>query len=133
MIVDSSAILAVLLNEPLGERCLQIMIDSPLKRISAANLLKTATIVDRLPDRKHAAAFDAMIADLEFIIEPVTAEQARVGREARRRYGRGSGHRAHLNFGDCFAYALAKAFDEPLLFIGNDFVHTDLRPALASA
>lgn len=100
--------------------------------MSAANLLEAAIVVDRLPERRYAAVFDGMIADLDIIIEPVTAQQARIGREARRRYGRGSRHRAHLNFGDCFAYALAKVYNEPLLFVGNDFIHTDLQPALSN-
>lgn len=130
MIVDSSAILAILLNEPLGNECLIALVDTPVKRMSAANLLEAAIVVDRLPEKKYAAVFDGMIADLGISIEPVTAAQAHIGREARRRYGRGSEHRAHLNFGDCFAYALAKLYDEPLLFVGNDFIHTDLEPAL---
>ena len=131
MIVDSSAILAILLGEPQGEACLQALIAAPIKRMSAANLLEAAIVVDRLPEQRYAAVFDGMVADLEIIIEPVTAQQARIGREARRRYRRGSRHRAHLNFGDCFAYALAKTHDEPLLFVGDDFVHTDLRSALS--
>ena len=64
------------------------------------------------------------------IIEPVTEAQARIAREAYRDYGRGSGHPARLNFGDCFAYALARATGEPLLFKGSDFIHTDIEPAL---
>ena len=63
------------------------------------------------------------------MIEPVTEAQARIAREAYRDFGRGSGHPARLNFGDCFAYALAKAMNEPLLFKGDDFTHTDLTPA----
>lgn len=133
MIVDSSAILAILLQEPQGDDCFRALLDAPVKRMSAANLLETAIVVDRLPERRYAGVFDGMIADLEIIIEPVTAEQAEIGREARQRYGRGSRHRAHLNFGDCFAYALAKVYDEPLLFVGNDFVHTDLQPVLSPA
>ena len=61
---------------------------------------------------------------------PVSLQQVLIAREAYRRYGKGSGHPARLNFGDCFAYALAKDFDEPLLYIGNDFVHTDVQSAL---
>lgn len=133
MIVDSSAILAILLKEPHGDACLQALIVAPVKRMSAANLLEAAIVVDRLPERRYAAVFDGLIADLNIIIEPVTAQQAQIGREARQRYGRGSRHRAHLNFGDCFAYALARVYDESLLFVGNDFIHTDLTPALSSA
>lgn len=103
-----------------------------LRHLSSACRRPTA-VVDRLPEKRYAAVFDGMISELEIIIEPVTAQQARIGREARKRYGRGSRHRAHLNFGDCFAYALTKVYDEPLLFVGNDFIHTDVRPALRPA
>jgi len=73
---------------------------------------------------------DEIIQKFNIQIEPVTAEQARIAREAYRGYGKGSGHPASLNFGDCFAYALARDKREPLLFKGDDFVHTDLRPAV---
>jgi ribonuclease VapC len=73
---------------------------------------------------------DYLIADMGIVIEPVTEQQARIAREAYRDFGRGSGHRAKLNFGDCFAYALAKALNEPLLYKGTDFSHTDVMPAL---
>jgi len=66
---------------------------------------------------------------MEMVIEPVTVEQARIARQAYRDFGRGSGHRANLNFGDCFAYALARVKREPLLFKGDDFTHTDVRRA----
>ena len=67
---------------------------------------------------------------LNIIVEPLTAHQATIAREAYGRFGKGIGHPARLNFGDCFAYALAKALDEPLLFIGQDFIHTDVRRVL---
>lgn len=124
---------AILRQEPAGETCLRTLLGAPVARISAASYLETATVLAHVPVRQLAAELDELIADANIIIEPFTAQQAQLAREAHRRFGRGSGHRAHLNFGDCFAYALAKALDEPLLFIGNDFVHTDLRPALASA
>ncbi len=87
-------------------------------------------MVDRLPNPRASVRFNDLIDDLGIIIEPVSAYQARVAREAHGRYGKGIGHPARLNFGDCFAYALAKEFDEPLLFIGQDFVHTDIRSVL---
>ncbi len=68
----------------------------------------------------------------EILIEPVTEAQVRIARLAYRRYGKGSGHPARLNFGDCFAYALARDRNEPLLFVGNDFVHTDIKSALTA-
>ena len=98
--------------------------------MSAASFLEAAIVVDRLPDPHDSAAFDELISDLGITIEPVTAHQAVIAREAHRRFGRGSQHRAKLNFGDCFAYALARDSDEPLLFIGQDFGHTDIKPVL---
>lgn len=95
--------------------------------MSAATFLEAAIVVDRLPNPRASIRFNELISELGIVIEPVTADQARTAREAYRQFGKGSGHPARLNFGDCFAYALAKDFDEPLLFIGQDFVHTDIR------
>jgi ribonuclease VapC len=74
--------------------------------------------------------FDDFFKEAQFIVEPVTVEQARIAREAYRDFGKGSGHPAKLNFGDCFAYALARATGEPILFKGDDFRHTDLAPTI---
>jgi ribonuclease VapC len=71
-----------------------------------------------------------LIARLRVAVEPVTLSQVVIARDAHRRFGRGSGHPAKLNFGDCFAYALATELDEPLLFVGQDFIHTDVRRVL---
>ena len=99
--------------------------------MSAANMLETSIVLSRVNDDVFSALFDELLEVMNVTIEPVTLEQAQIAREAHQRYGRGSRHRAHLNFGDCFAYALAKTHDEPLLFVGDDFVHTDLRSALS--
>lgn len=130
MIVDSSALVTVVLEEPGFTTYLDILLNSPTNRMSAANFLEAAIVVDRLPNPRASVRFNDLIDDLGIIIEPVSAYQARVAREAHGRYGKGIGHPARLNFGDCFAYALAKEFDEPLLFIGQDFVHTDIRSVL---
>jgi ribonuclease VapC len=98
--------------------------------MSAATFLEAAIVVDRLPNPRASVRFDELVSNLGIIVEPVTAHQATVTREAHRRFGRGSGHPAKLNFGDCFAYALATEFDEPLLFVGQDFIHTDVRRVL---
>lgn len=100
------------------------------RRSSAANFLETATVLDRAPDSVARRDFDALLEVSEVIIEPVTVVQAHIARAAFRDFGRGSGHPAHLNFGDCFAYALAKDRREPLLFKGNGFLHTDVEPAV---
>lgn len=102
-------------------------------RLSAASYLEVTIVVDgtRNPvlSRNLDVLLDALLEEADLTIEPVTANQARIARMAYREFGRGSGHPARLNFGDCFAYALAKETGEPLLFVGNDFAQTDLRPA----
>lgn len=129
MIVDASALLAVLLDEPERERFEAAIAHDPLPRISAASYLETGIVVDSRQDPMSSRHLDAFLDRAEIVIEPVTAEQATIARQAYRDFGRGSGHPAGLNFGDCFTYALAKAFDEDVLYRGNDFSHTDLRAA----
>jgi len=130
VIVDSSALVAILLNEEDGV-ALSLVLDSPqVVRMSAASYLETSIVIDKYRDVALSAILDDMILDSEIVIEPVTPEQARVARQAYRDYGKGSGHPAQLNFGDCFSYALARDKREPILFKGDDFIHTDLRSAL---
>ena len=133
MIVDMSAIIAIIRSEvdgPLYEAALEA---SPVNRISAATYLEVSIVIDRARDPLVSRRLDEILAEGECIIEPVTESQARIAREAYRDFGKGSGHPAGLNFGDCFAYALARELDEPLLFKGDDFRHTDIphvgRPA----
>ncbi len=130
MIVDSSALVAMLLNEEDGAFLCRAMDDPEIVRMSAASYLETSIVIDKYRDAVLTARLDDMILDSEIVIEPVTVEQARIAREAYRNYGKGSGHRANLNFGDCFSYALARVKREPILFKGDDFGHTDLRSAL---
>jgi len=127
VIVDASALITVVLEESGFETYLETLLRSPVNRMSAATFLEAAIVVDRLPNPRASVRFDELISDLGIIVEPVTAHQATTAREAHRRFGRGSGHPAKLNFGDCFAYALAKDLEEPLLFVGQDFIHTDVR------
>ncbi len=133
MIVDTSALVAIVKLEfdgPLYEAALE---GSPVNRISAATYVEVSIVMDRARDPLVSRRLDEILAEGAFIIEPVTASQARIAREAYRDFGKGSGHRASLNFGDCFAYALARELGEPLLFKGDDFRHTDIpyvgRPA----
>lgn len=100
--------------------------------MSAGTYLETAIVVDRLSDPLLSRQFDEMIARTGTEIVPVTVQQAELARRAYRDFGKGSGHPARLNFGDCFSYALAADTREPLLFKGDDFVHTDLTPAVGS-
>jgi ribonuclease VapC len=130
VIVDASALVTVALKEPGFEPYLEMVLRSRANRVSAATFLEAAIVVDRFPNPRASVRFDELISDLEISIEPMTAHQATIAREAYRRFGKGSGHPARLNFGDCFAYALAKDLDQPLLFIGQDFVHTDVRRVL---
>jgi ribonuclease VapC len=99
-------------------------------RISAGSYVEAAIVLNRRRDPALDGKFEAMMNDVGFVVEPVTPEQARIARQAYRDYGRGSGHPAQLNFGDCFSYALARDKREPILFKGDDFIHTDLRSAL---
>ena len=130
MIVDASALITIVLEEPGFEIHLNTLLRSPANRPSAATFLESAIVVDRLPNPRASIRFNELITELDITIEPVTVDQARIAREAHSRFARGTGHPAKLNFGDCFAYALAKELDEPLLFVGNDFSHTDIWPAL---
>jgi ribonuclease VapC len=129
MIVDSSALVAVLKKEPDWLALLKTIESAGSVRLSAASYLETAIVLDKERDPVLSAGLEDLIAEAEIVIEPVTPEQARIARAAYRDYGKGSGHRANLNFGDCFSYALARVQREPILFKGDDFIHTDLRPA----
>jgi ribonuclease VapC len=133
MILDSSAVVAILKNEPDRPILAQAMEENPVRRISAASYLEACIVIDSSKDPVLSREIDEFFHESEVIIEPVTADQARIAREAYRDFGRGSGHPAKLNFGDCFAYALAKSKREPLLCKGDDFVHTDVKLAVASS
>ena len=129
MIIDTSALIAILRDEAEAPACAQAIENSALRRVSAANFVEAALIIDASRDPIASRRFDDLIDEAQITIEPVTEPQARIAREAYRDFGRGSGHPAKLNFGDCFAYALAKAKGEPLLFKGDDFAHTDIKLA----
>jgi ribonuclease VapC len=129
MIVDTSALIAILRDEPEARACASAIESSAIRRVSAANFVETALIIDASRDPVASRRFDDLIREAQIIVEPVTEAQARIAREAYRDFGKGSGHPAKLNFGDCFAYALAKVTAEPLLFKGDDFARTDIEPA----
>jgi ribonuclease VapC len=131
VIVDWSALVTIILEEPGFSSYLDKLLASPKTRMSAATFLEAAIVIDRQPNPRAAAKLDEIIEQLDITIEPVTVHQARIARDAYQRFSKGRGHPARLNFGDCFAYALSKAFDEPLLFVGQDFIHTDVRRALS--
>ncbi len=128
MIVDSSALVAILYEEPEGPEFQARIAESARPMMSAANYLEASIVADRSNDPRRGAALDSLIEVLGIELVPVTVEQARIAREAFRNYGRGA-HPAGLNFGDCFAYALARATGDRLLFKGQDFSQTDITPA----
>jgi len=129
MVIDSSALLAILLDEPEGAAFLRLVKSAPERRISAASFLETGMVLRRDPSGERQALFEELIAALRLSIVPVTEQQARTALAAFAVYGKGHGHPAGLNFGDCLAYALAKVSGEPLLFKGNDFAFTDIQTA----
>ena len=131
MIVDTSALIAILRSEGDAASYAEAIASAAVRRISAANYVETAAVIDAGRDPIASRKFDDLLREARFVVEPVTETQARIAREAYRDFGRASGHPAHLNFGDCFAYALARAMNEPLLFKGDDFTHTDVASALA--
>jgi ribonuclease VapC len=129
VILDTSAIVAILRNEPDAERYALVIESARIRRVSAVNYVEAAAVIDRSRDPIASRKFDEFFREAGIVIEPVDASQAQIAREAYRDFGKGSGHPAQLNFGDCFAYALAKVKGEPLLFKGQDFAQTDLTPA----
>lgn len=129
MIVDSSAIVAIAYDEPECARLVSAMDREPGSLMSAASYVETGIVLDNARIPEFSSRLDRLLEAHGVQVVDVTFAQALIARRAYRNFGRGSGHRAHLNFGDCFAYALAIDLDEPLLFKGNDFGHTDVRRA----
>jgi ribonuclease VapC len=129
VIVHSSALLAVILDQEDEPRYSAALVDAPVLRMSAANWVESAIIVDSYRNPTAAIRFADLLEVLRLKVESVTVEDAQRARAAYSDYGR-SHHPARLNYGDCFAYALAKRYGEPLLFKGSDFGQTDIEPAL---
>lgn len=131
MIVDSSAIIAVLRQEEDADRYIEALATADRPRLSAATYVEAAVVVDGSRDPVLSRRFDELLMTVDAAVEPVTRDQAELARQAYRDFGKGSGHPAGLNFGDCFSYALARVTGEPLLFKGDDFPHTDVAIALS--
>ena len=121
--------MSALIGEKDAEELIQIIADSQNPCISAANYLESGVVLDSRKDPVLSRSLDEFLQVAGVEIVPVTVEQARIARDAYRDFGKGSGHPAQLNFGDCFSYALAKATTEPLLYVGLDFSHTDVAAA----
>lgn len=126
MIIDSSALFAVLRGEPAGADLMRVLGAARTPKISAGTLLQAGIVVNRLGDPVLGRRLDDLLDAIGVVVEPVTLEQVRVARSAHRDFGKGSGHPARLPFGDCFSYALARMSGESSLFFGDDFGHTDL-------
>jgi ribonuclease VapC len=125
MIIDSSALVAMLEQEPEAERMARTLAHTTERLLSSANLVETGIVMQARRGDEGARDLDLLLAKLNVEIVPFTARQAQIARKAFRRYGRGR-HDAELNFGDCCAYALAKDESAPLLFKGDDFSRTDV-------
>jgi len=125
VIVDSSALIAILRNEPDASAIAEALQEAPFRHISAVTYVEAAVVADNGRNPLLSRRFDNLIRDAQVSVEPVTPRQAEIARQAYRDFGKGR-HKAGLNFGDCFAYALAKEMDEPLLFKGTDFARTDV-------
>src|SRR6185312_16553788 len=126
MIIDTSAIIAILRDEPKALPCAQAIAQATVRRVSAVTFVESGVVIDASRDPVATRRFDDFMREAGISVEPVTKVQAQIAKDAYRDFGKGSGHPAQLNFGDCFAYALARETGEPLLFIGDDFVRTDL-------
>jgi ribonuclease VapC len=130
VILDSSALIAILRDEPEAVACAAAIASAGVRRLSAASYVEVGAVIDRGGDAVASRRVDELLAVAGIGIEAVTERDARIAREAYRDFGKSSGHPAGLNFGDCFSYALAKTTGEPLLFKGDDFLHTDVARAL---
>ncbi len=128
MIIDTSAVLAVLFHEPDARRFENAIAHAWPRRMSAATLLEAAMVVESRGGATAGHELDVLLEKAEVELVPLTLEHAYAARHAWRRFGKGN-HPAALNFGDCFAYALAKTTGEPLLFKGSDFARTDIEAA----
>ncbi|PND57520.1 VapC toxin family PIN domain ribonuclease [Mycobacterium sp. ENV421] len=129
MIVDTSAIVAIALNESGRDRLVDALVGAAESKISAATLVEVAAVLMRHLKPEDLRRVERLIDQLGIVTVSFDAEQAASATRAYREFGRGSGHRAGLNLGDCYSYALASVTGEPLLFVGDDFTHTDIASA----
>jgi ribonuclease VapC len=130
IVLDTSALIAILTDEPERRAFNETIERAGTRMMSAATLLETKMVLFARHGGAGVNALDAFLLRGDILIAPVTATQAELAFDAFRRFGRGTGHAAHLNYGDCFSYALARENAAPLLFKGGDFGHTDVEPAI---
>jgi ribonuclease VapC len=129
MVLDTSALVALLFDEPEADAFRREVEDDPRRFVSAATLLETAVVVEARKGEAAGQELDLLLHKADVVVVPVDAEQISEARRAYRRFGKGR-HEAGLNFGDLFSYALARTSGEPLLFKGDDFSRTDVRRVL---
>ena len=128
MILDTSALIAILYGEPERADFARLIHDAESCRVSVASFVELSMVVESQLGPEAGRQVDTLFRRTGIAIEPVTVEHGHLARQAFLDYGKGL-HKAGLNFGDCFSYALAKATGEPLLFKGDDFSQTDIKPA----
>jgi len=131
MVIDTSALVSILLQEPDAARFAHALSESAIRLLSVVTRVELSFVIEGRKGETGRADLEHLLRDGGFDIVSVTPQHAEIAVDAFRRFGRGR-HRAGLNIGDCFSYALAAATDHPLLFKGDDFIHTDIRPALAA-
>lgn len=129
MVIDTSAVLAVLQNEPERDTFIRFIVDAPIRRMSAATYVEAGIVLESRFGSAGTHQFILFVSRAEIQIAQLDLEQAEIALDAYRRFGKGR-HAAGLNYGDCFSYALAAAKEEPLLYKGNDFMETDIRSAV---
>lgn len=129
MIVDTSAVMGIVLNEPGADRLVALLMDAHQPKMSAPTAVEVNAVLVRRLRPEDQRRVEGLIGLWGIEVVPFDAEQALLASAAYRDFGRGSGHPAKLNLGDCFSYALARVTGEPLLYIGDDFSHTDVRGA----
>lgn len=129
MVIDTSALLAVLLSEAEADELVEAIVSAGTRQVGAPTLVEAAAVMAARKGPAGEVALDALLQRLEIEVVPMTPEAAAFARSAYARYGRGVGSPAVLNYGDCLAYGVARAAGEPLLFKGDDFALTDIEPA----
>jgi ribonuclease VapC len=129
VVLDTSALVAILRAESDAAGFAGAIARASVRRLSAATYVEVGAVIDGSRDPVASRRLDELLEAMGAVLEAVTPSQAGIARAAYRDYGRGSGHPAGLDYGDCFAYALARELGEPLLFKGDDFSHTDVTPA----
>lgn len=129
MIVDTSAIVAIVLGETHSEQLAEILVNATASKMSAATVVEVNAVLTRRLRPEDQRRIERLLDVWEIELVPFDAEQAHIASRAYRDFGRGSGHPAALNLGDCYSYALAHVTGEPLLYVGDDFIHTDITAA----